>query len=234
MTLVARGARPAGFGQTTDGGPAQRGHIRGRIEYDGVALALYKRFSHNYSFLVSYTYSRNDDNLLTGAVGSTFSDNNDPEKDFGPSNQSVPHAFVASGLVRVPWDVTLSGIFNWRSGTAFNPRGIRDLDGDGLVDQRDTTVPRNDFRTDAYVNLDARVEKAFHFGGRHALSVLVEGFNLLNRGNVKNITNVSGAEFGTPTEYFPGREIQFGFRYLFGVGFFFFAGVRLDRLRCRS
>ena len=175
-----------------------------------------KRFSHNYSFLVSYTHSSNDDNLLTGAVGSTFSDNNDPEKDFGPSNQSVPNVFVASGLVRIPWDLTLSGIFNWRSGIAFNPRGIRDLDGDGLVDQRDTTVPRNDFRTPAYVTLDARLEKAIRFGDKHALSVLVEGFNLLNRGNVKNVTNVSGDQFGTPTEYFPGREIQLGFRYLFG------------------
>ena len=84
------------------------------------------------------------------------------------------------------------------------------------MDQRDTTVPRNDFRTPAYVTLDARLEKAIRFGDKHALSVLVEGFNLLNRGNVKNITNVAGDQFGTPTEYFPGREIQFGFRYLFG------------------
>ena len=46
--------------------------------------------------------------------------------------------------------------------------------------------------------------------------MLVEAFNLINRDNVKNVNNVSGAEFGTPTEFFPGREIQFGFRYLFG------------------
>lgn len=217
VNLVPAAPGEPGFGQTTDGGPRiNQVTYEGRIEYDGVAVALFKRLSHNYSFLISYTHSTNDDNLLTGAVGSTFSDNNDPDKDFGPSNQSVPDVFVASGLVRIPWDVTLSGIFNWRSGIAFNPRGIRDLDGDGLVDQRDTTVIRNNFRTAAYVNADARLEKAFRVRGKHALSVLVEGFNLLNRGNVKNITNVSGDDFGTPTEYFPGREIQFGFRYLFG------------------
>ncbi len=33
---------------------------------------------------------------------------------------------------------------------------------------------------------------------------------------MKNISNVAGAEFGTPTDYFPGREIQFGVRWMFG------------------
>jgi hypothetical protein len=217
VNLVRAAPGQPGFGQTTDGGPRiNQVTYEGRVEYDGIAIALHKRLSHGYSFLLSYTYSSAEDNLLTGAVGSSFSDNNDPQKDFGPSNQSVPHIFVASGLVRLPWQLTLSGIFSWRSGLAFNPRGIQDLDGDGLVDQRDTSVPRNDFRTDAYVNVDARLEKTLRVRGKHALSVLVEAYNLLNRGNVKNVTNVSGPDFGTPTEYFPGREIQFGFRYLFG------------------
>ena len=216
VNLVQAAQGQPGFGQTTNGGPRiNQVTYEGRVEYDGVAVAITKRLSHNYSFLVSYTYSSNDDNLLTGGVGSTFSDNNNPDKDFGPSNQSVPHAFVASGLVQLPWKVSLSGIINTRSGIAFNPRGIQDLDGDGLVDQRDTTVPRNNVRTDTFVNVDARLEKTFRIG-RHGLSVLIEAFNLMNHGNVKNVTNVAGADFGTPTEYLPGREVQFGVRYLFG------------------
>jgi outer membrane receptor protein involved in Fe transport len=93
---------------------------------------------------------------------------------------------------------------------------LKDLDGDGLVDQRDTTAPRNGFRTKAYSSLDARLEKVLRIGGKNALSVLVEGFNLLNRDNVKNISNVAGADFGTPTDYFPGREVQLGARWTFG------------------
>ncbi|HEV7502160.1 MAG TPA: hypothetical protein VGQ33_19230, partial [Vicinamibacteria bacterium] len=136
--------------------------------------------------------------------------------DFGPSNQSAPHVLTVSGLVGLPLGLKLSALYAWRSGLAFSPRGLKDLDGDGLVDQRDTTAPRNGFRTKAYSSLDARLEKVLRIGGKNALSVLVEGFNLLNRDNVKNISNVAGADFGTPTDYFPGREVQLGARWTFG------------------
>jgi len=205
------------FGRTTDGGPRiSQVTYDGIINYDGVTVYLRKRFSHRYQFALSYTGSRARDNLLTGSVGSQFSNNNHPEIDYGPSNQSAPHVFVGNGLVALPWDIDVSGIVFWRSGAAFNPRGIVDLDGDGLVDQRDTTQSRNRFRTKAYGDVDLRIEKRFNLGGRQAFSVLAEAFNLLNRANVSNVTAVSGPNFGTPTTFFPGREIQFGVRYLFG------------------
>ncbi|HEY7292751.1 MAG TPA: TonB-dependent receptor [Vicinamibacterales bacterium] len=204
------------FGKTTDGGP-QISEVTydGLINYDGVILSARKRFTNRYQLGVSYTYSHAYDNLLTGTVGSTFSNNNHPELDYGPSNQSAPNIFVANGVVALPADVTVSGIVFWRSGTAFNPRGIIDSDGDGLVDQRDLTQPRNAFRIDAYADVDVRVEKRMYFGP-HGVSVLVEAFNLFNRSNVASVSNVSGPQFGTPVAYLPGREIQFGVRYLFG------------------
>jgi hypothetical protein len=205
------------FGATTDGGPRlSQVTYDGRIDYDGIILALRKRYADRYQFMLSYTGSRARDNLLTGQVGSGFSNNNHPEIDFGPSNQSVPHIFVASGLVTVPWDINVSGIVQWRSGNAFNPRGIVDLDGDGLVDQRDTTQERNAFRVKPYANVDVRVEKQFLLPGRHAIAVLVEAFNLFNRDNVASVTDVAGDDFGTPVSFLPGREVQFGIRYLFG------------------
>jgi hypothetical protein len=205
------------FGKTTDGGPRiSQVTYDGIINYDGVTIYLRKRFSHRYQFALSYTGSRARDNLLTGNVGSQFSNNNHPEIDYGPSNQSAPHVFVGNGLVTLPLGIDLSGIVFWRSGAAFNPRGIVDLDGDGLVDQRDTTQPRNKFRTKAYGDVDLRFEKRFNVSGRQGFSVLVEAFNLFNRANVSNVTAVSGPNFGTPTTFFPGREIQFGVRYLFG------------------
>jgi hypothetical protein len=205
------------FGRTTDGGPRiSQVTYDGIIKYDGVTVYLRKRFSHRYQFALSYTGSRARDNLLTGNVGSQFSNNNHPEIDYGPSNQSAPHVFVGNGLVSLPWSIDVSGIVFWRSGAAFNPRGIVDLDGDGLVDQRDTTQPRNKFRTKAYGDVDLRIEKRFNLGGRQAFSVLAEAFNLLNRANVSNVTAVSGPNFGTPTTFFPGREIQLGVRYLLG------------------
>jgi outer membrane receptor protein involved in Fe transport len=206
------------FGKTTDGGPrTSEVTYDGRINYDGLVLSARKRFSSRYQFGVSYTRSKARDNLLTGAVGSGFSNNNHPEIDFGPSNQSVPDVFTANGLVVVPFDIHVSGIAFWRSGSAFNPRGIRDLDGDGLVDQRDTTQARNAFRTKAYGDFDMRVEKRFNILHQNSITVLLEAFNLLNRANVRSVTDVSGPNFGTPTSYFSGRELQVGVRYLFGA-----------------
>ncbi|HTI38063.1 MAG TPA: TonB-dependent receptor [Vicinamibacterales bacterium] len=205
------------FGKTTDGGPRLNAvGYDGLVNYDGIVLAVKKQFSDRYQFGASYTGSRARDNLLTGNVGSGFSNNNHPEIDYGPSNQSVPHVFTGQGLFVVPFDIHLSGIAFWRSGSAFNPRGIVDTDGDGLVDQRDTTQPRNAFRTKAYADVDLRVEKQFGFGSGQTISVLLEGFNLFNRANVESVSNVSGPSFGTPTTFFPGREMQIGIRYFFG------------------
>jgi hypothetical protein len=205
------------FGKTTDGGPRlSEVTYDGRINYDGIVLSTRKRFSDRYQFGVSYTGSRAKDNLLTGNVGSGFSNNNHPEIDYGVSNQSVPHVFTANGLVVVPFDIHVSGIAFWRSGSAFNPRGIRDLDGDGLVDQRDTTEPRNKFRTKSYGDFDMRLEKRFDIVHHSSVTVLLEAFNLFNRANVRSVTDVAGANFGTPTTYFSGRELQVGVRYLFG------------------
>jgi outer membrane receptor protein involved in Fe transport len=205
------------FGRTTDGGPRISAvTYDGRINYEGIVLSARRSFSARHQFGVSYTGSRARDNLLTGNVGSTFSNNNRPEIDWGPSNQSVPHIFTANGLVVVPFDIHVSGIAFWRSGSAFNPRGIQDLDGDGLVDQRDTTEPRNAFRTNDYADVDLRLEKRFNLMQHSELTLLVEAFNLFNRANVRSVTDVAGTNFGTPTTYFHGREIQIGVRYLFG------------------
>ena len=212
---------PAGnpnFGKTTDGGPQISAvTYDGLVDYDGVILAVRKQFTNRYQFGLSYTGSRARDNLLTGTVGSTFANNNHPELDYGPSNQSAPHIFVASGVVILPYDVNLSGLVFWRSGTAFNPRGLIDSDGDGLVDQRDLSQPRNAFRIPAYGDVDMRVEKKVFFG-QHAASFLFEVFNLFNKSNVASVSNVSGQQFGTPVAYQFGREIQLGIRYFFNEG----------------
>ncbi len=204
------------FGMTTDGGPRiSQVTYEGLVNYDGVIVELRKRFSNRYSFNLSYTGSRAYDNLLIGSVGSGFSNNHDPHVDWGPSNLSAPHIFSGHHYLTLPWDLNFSLIAFWRSGNAFNPRGITDQDGDGLVDQRDTSFPRNDFRTDPVFDLDLRLEKVFRVRDRHTFSLLFETFNATNRANVANVNAVSGPDFGIANTFFPGREIQFGLRYKF-------------------
>ncbi len=206
----------ARFGHTTDGGPKiSEVTYDGLINYDGVIVSLTRRFANRYQFGVSYTASRARDNLLSGDFGSLFSNNNHPELDYGPSNQSAPHIFSANGVAVAPFGFVVSAIGFWRSGAAFNPRGIEDTDGDGLVDLRDLSVPRNSFRVKAYADVDLRVEKRIPLG-RHSVSALAEVFNLFNRANVLAVNAVSGAQFGQPSAYLPGREVQIGLRFFFG------------------
>ena len=126
---------------------------------------------------------------------------------------------LAASIARstwLPYGLTLSAIGFWRSGTAFNPRGLIDSDGDGLVDQRDLSQPRNAFRIEAYGDIDLRIEKRIPFGSQ-AISVLVEAFNLFNRFNWGNpTTSFASGNFGRiQSAAGDPRILQFGIKYGF-------------------
>ena len=205
------------FAQTADGGP-RRSTVTydGFIDTDAVILSARRPFQGGWGLQASYTYSDAVDNLLTGEVGSGFSNNNRPELDVGPSNLSVPHLSVVSGMGLLPRGVRVAGNLFWRSGNALSPRGLSDTDGDGLVDQRDLSVPRNSLRVDDHFQLDLRAEKAFTLTPGHELRLLVELINATNEANVAGVNAVSGPTFGVPNSFFPGREVQLGVRYFFG------------------
>lgn len=204
------------FAQTTDGGPRISAvTYDGFIDYDGITLSIRRPFSGRYGLMLSYTYSDATDNLLTGDIGSIFSNNNHPEFDVGESNLSAPHVGVVSATTLLPWDIRFSGNLFWRTGNAFSPRGIVDTDGDGLIDQRDISEPRNAFRVKDFFNVDLRLEKSFRFGSDNEVSLLVDVFNVTNEDNVSNVNAVQGPDFGVPNSFFPGREIQLGARLFF-------------------
>ncbi len=217
VNLVNAQPGESGFGQTTDGGPFQNAvTYEGEIDYDGFTLSLRRPFTGRFGFTAAYTYSDNQDNLLTGEVGSGFSNNNNPDLDFGDSNLSVPSIFVGSITTLLPLDFRLSGVLFYRDGNAFSPRGIVDTDGDGLVDQRDLSIERNSLRVDDFISLDVRLEKPFALPNGDEINILVDVFNVTNEDNVANVNSVSGPDFGVPVDFFPGREIQVGLRYYFG------------------
>jgi hypothetical protein len=75
--------------------------------YNAATVKLDKRFSQNYSFLVSYTWSKSiDQGSEVFALGSTFNIlayNHDFDLDKGLSSFDVPHRFVASGTFEFPF-----------------------------------------------------------------------------------------------------------------------------------
>ena len=76
-------------------------------EYNAVTVKVDKRFSRGYQLLSSYTYSRSiDQGSEVFQVGNTFnilSDSRNIDRDRGRSTFDVPHRWVTSGTVELPF-----------------------------------------------------------------------------------------------------------------------------------
>ncbi len=147
---------------------------------------------------------------------------NGPDRDKGPSDLSIDHVFQANGMVELPWQIQVSGIFRSQSGFHFSQapaNGVLvDPDGDASVNAIDINAGRNAFTTPPFVNLDMRFAKRFNITSGVKAQVLLEFFNVFNRQNpaaVGRRQDVALEPFGRPTQVLPGREGQFGFRIEF-------------------
>jgi Carboxypeptidase regulatory-like domain/TonB-dependent Receptor Plug Domain/TonB dependent receptor len=141
---------------------------------------------------------------------------NGPDLDKGPSDLSVTHTFQLNGLLQLPWQVQISGIFRAQSGFHFSRTGSSaDPDGNGTLQGVDIVAGRNAFTSPPYVNLDMRFTKRFDIGERFKVHALFEFFNLLNRQNPAAVETVTQTNFGALKQVLPGREGQIGLRIEF-------------------
>lgn len=111
-------------------------------EYNALTVKVDKRYAQGYQFLSSYTWSRSiDQGSEVFQVGNTFnilSDSRNIDRDRGRSTFDVPHRFVTSGSVELPFGpgkrwlasgwpsvafggFRLSGTFTLQSGYPFTP-----------------------------------------------------------------------------------------------------------------
>ena len=147
---------------------------------------------------------------------------NGPDFDKGPSDLSLDHVFQANGLVDLPWQFQISGIFRAQSGFHFSRTAIpaEDPDGNGTFNTIDhgTGAGRNAFNSPAFVNLDMRFAKGFAIGERVKVQVLFELFNVFNSKNPAAVEQNPASTitpFGKAVQVLPGREGQIGFRVEF-------------------
>ncbi len=130
----ARRRYPDAFGRV------RRFDSGGNSFYHGLQLNLEKRFSHGYSLLTNYTWSRNIDDIASGTSTSPF----DRTIDRGLSDGDVEHNFKFSNVWAVPGvDVTgaagkilngweLNSIVIWQSGLPFTAFSGRDNSFTGI------------------------------------------------------------------------------------------------------
>lgn len=212
----------------------------GESEYRALTFSVKKRFSDRYQLQAHYTYAEDKDTSSNerSATSVTLLRPDDPRYDFGFSERDIRNRLVVSGLVELPWDFTLSGIYEYRGGRPFNPvdrsadfpncgftalgfdcPDIRPIGDDGNV------LARNSFRNESFDRLDLRIGKFFEFGGRYRADVFFEIFNVFDDQEFEVEDSFRGDRQRDPsnTEQFglassrvlDSREMQIGVRFSF-------------------
>jgi hypothetical protein len=194
------------------------------LKYRAVYTKLEKRFSHRNQFLVSYTWTKSDDNAPLARYLDPF----DHSIDFGPSNGERHHAVVASGSVLLPYAITVGAVWTARSQLPWSALAGRDLNGDTFNTDLVPGTTRNSGGRDlnlTAVNIyraanglppvtesqidssalsiaDLRVSKSIKLQGTMKLELVLQVFNFLNTKNLQDqyaggrVNNALSASFG--------------------------------------
>ena len=163
----------------------------GESEYTAATLKIERRFSDNFQFQAHYTWSedKDSDSNERSATDMTVSDASNPGYDWGISDRNVENRIVASGLLILPWDIRLSGIFEFRDGNpwslvdagsdfaycGFGRLGFNCVEPRAIVDGE--IAGRNTEKNEDVTRLDLRLAKGFSFAGKYDLDLFFEVFN---------------------------------------------------------
>ncbi|HXI94067.1 MAG TPA: TonB-dependent receptor [Blastocatellia bacterium] len=192
---------------------------RGSSIYHGVTFQLIKRFSDNFSFQTSYTFSKaiDDQTDFNSAFAPPFPSRLGTERSL--STFDVRHNFVVTGVFVSPFksgaghsfgsralaDITLSPSIFLRTGIPFTIRTGADINGDTRSGtDRLFYIGRNTGIGPNYQSVNLRLSKMFRFGAESAkrIEFSVDGGNLFNRTNFGSVNELVPTAFdaaGNPT-----------------------------------
>ena len=179
----------------------------GRGTYNALTVTVNKRMSHGFQAQASYTLAKGEDNSpLTGTyvVGSgddRLSDPTNVDRDRGLTPFNQTHTFVFSGLLapKVSGGGIGAALINHNqlgfivqanSGLPFNVRANRDLNVDGVQNDRPVGIDRNTGRLGRVFNVDARYVRFIPFGTHLRSELFVEAKNIFNTRNVATVNRV--------------------------------------------
>jgi hypothetical protein len=222
----------------------------GDSTYRAMTLQLNKRWSQNYQFDFSYTLGKGEDNApMTSALSVQGDDaRSDPtnlERDRGPNLIDMRHNFAGTIVARSSWtrgpavlqalltDNQVGILMQFNSGLPINVRGNRDLNLDGVANDRPIGVGRNSVYLPARYNVDLRFSRFIPLGAARRVEVLGEWKNVFNTEQVSNVNQsfvvdaagnptvpllTTGDQFrdaGRVTGGYEQRAFQLGFKFYF-------------------
>jgi hypothetical protein len=197
--------------------------------YKAMFVRVDKRLSNHYMYLVSYTLAKADDvGGRSSNAGGFFhvTDQTNPSLDKGPSDTDRRHTLVASGTAVLPWDMTLGGVWTYRSGAPFSAysgsysadgqqqyvpgtsrnQGDRDLNLAVINAFRALNglgpISADQIQSDRFSSVDVRFAKAIRVAGQTRLELIAQVFNLLGTDNLNapfsggRVTSALSSSFG--------------------------------------
>jgi hypothetical protein len=181
----------------------------------------------------------------SGGTQSVVTDSGRISSDEGPNNSDRLHTLVASGSFLLPADVTIGGVFSYRSTMPFSAIAGVDINGDGNVTDYVPGTSRNVFNrgndsdmlalvnawrgvnglapvnpafsTNEFYSLDIRASKAITLNAGRRVELIAQVFNILNRKNILGAwtTNALSPAFGTSVSASNMRQAEIAARFTF-------------------
>jgi hypothetical protein len=212
--------------------------------YHAGILGLRKNFSHNFSALANYTYSKSIDISTDVQLTATPQDYLNPGLDRAPGDNDIRHRFTLAVLGETPShgnillrDFKASILTSLESARYYSLLVGFPILGDQFpFANRVGNIGRNTYRGDPTYTTDLRVQRLIPFSERLKGAISCEAFNLFNRANVLDIDHVYGAPVllgpqprafgdgisspgnptsGTPKFVGPARQLQLSLRLTF-------------------
>src|SRR5581483_7395072 len=222
-------------------------------QYDGLLVNFNQRPTAHIGFGASYTWSKAIDNGPNPSFVLIPQDPYVPDfrNERSVSSDDVRQRFVLNGTLYGPTHKNrlingfeFSLITTLETPHYFTIFSGQDTNGSAFAtNQRVGIEPRNTFKGDNFETVDARISRTFAITERAHLQAIAEGFNLLNRENVRYFNTVYGAvdfcpfnptaigcnnstnpgnllgspnpSFGTPRSVFNPRQLQLALRFTF-------------------
>lgn len=157
--------------------------------YDSVVLRMEKRYSGGWSLGGSLVWSD-----LTGNADYGFSGYVEESEDanglvnaYGTLPFNSEWVFKVAGSVDLPWEILLSGFYQFRTGEYWTPY----VRVNGLYFNDRSNVKMTDRGSEQYDDrqvLDLRLQKDFTFGTAMVFGIFVDAFNVLDSDKVTSVS----------------------------------------------
>jgi hypothetical protein len=182
-------------------------------QYDGLLININRRLTHNFSYGVSYTWSKSIDDGPNPSFVLIPQDSKNFRGERADSSDDVRNRLVLNGTVTTPkiwnaWtrDFLFSVIATIQSPQRFSKYAGFDENGDIFGNNDRVGIePRNTFIGDNFRTVDLRLARTLKIGERKSVELVAEGFNISNTLNIRFFNTVYGA-----SDFCPFNATAFG------------------------